>query len=151
MRNMRGLLLSGLLVCALMGLPAKAQTPPIVLRLSHFLGPASFFEIDFAQPWVRELEARTNGRVHVEIYNAATPFGGVGAQAAQVQAGTIDIALGLRGAESDRFPRSSVAELPFVVHDAETGSRILWQFNKDGGFGDEYAGYKLLALTVHNP
>jgi TRAP-type C4-dicarboxylate transport system substrate-binding protein len=124
---------------------------PSLLRLSHFLGPTSFFEVDFAQPWARELEARTNGRVRVEIYNGATKLGGVGAQAAQVEAGTIDIALGLRGAESDRFPRSSVAELPFVVRDAESGSRILWEFNKSGGFGDEYAGYKLLALTVHNP
>ena len=147
---MRGLLLTGLLVCALMAPPAAAQTP-IVLKLSHFLGPTSFFEVDFAQPWARELEARTNGRVRVEIYNASTPFGGVGAQAAQVQAGTIDIALGLRGAESDRFPRSSLAELPFVVRDSATGSRAVWEFNKAGGFGDEYAGYKLLALTVHNP
>jgi TRAP-type C4-dicarboxylate transport system substrate-binding protein len=123
----------------------------LLLKLSHFLGPSSFFEVDFARPWARELEARTNGRVRVEIYNATTGLGGVGAQAAQVEAGTIDIALGLRGAESDRFPRSSVAELPFVVHDAESGSRILWEFNEGGGFGDEYAGYKLLALTVHNP
>jgi TRAP-type C4-dicarboxylate transport system substrate-binding protein len=145
-----GLLALGLLVCSLMTLPAAAQTP-IVLKLSHFLGPTSFFEVDFAQPWARELEARTNGRVHVEIYNAATPFGGVTQQAAQVTAGTIDIALGLRGAESDRFPRSSIVELPFVVKDSESGSRILWQFNKDGGFGNEYGGYKLLALTVHNP
>ena len=156
---MRGLLMSGWLVCALMALPAMAQTspaamgqsPPIVLKLSHFLGPASFFEVDFAQPWARELEARTNGRVRVEIYNAASPLGGVTAQAAQVKAGTIDIALGLRGAESDLFPRSSIAELPFVVKDSETGSRAVWAFNKQGGFGDEYAGFKLLALTVHNP
>jgi TRAP-type C4-dicarboxylate transport system substrate-binding protein len=151
MWNMRSLLATGLLVCALMVFPAAAQTPPIILKLSHFLGPTSFFEVDFAQPWARELEARTNGRVRVEIYNAASPLGGVGAQAAQVEAGTIDIALGLRGAESDRFPRSSVAELPFVVRDSESGSRILWEFNKSGGFGDEFSKYKLLALTVHNP
>jgi len=123
----------------------------VVLRLSHFLDTTSFFERDFAQPWARKLEARTNGRVRVQIYNSTTPLGGVNAQAAQVAAGTIDIALGLRGAESDRFPRSSVAELPFVVRNADSGSRILWQFNNAGGFGDEYAAYKLLALTVHNP
>jgi TRAP-type C4-dicarboxylate transport system substrate-binding protein len=146
---MRGLLLCGFFASVLMGAPAVAQ--PIVLKLSHFLGPGSFFEVDFAQPWARELEARTGGRVRVEIYNGATPLGGVGAQAAQVEAGTVDVALGLRGAESDRFPRSSVAELPFVVRDSESGSRALWAFNKAGGFGGEYAGFKLLALTVHNP
>jgi TRAP-type C4-dicarboxylate transport system substrate-binding protein len=147
---MRGLVALGLLVCLLTARAADAQTP-IVLNLSHFLGPSSFFEVDFAQPWARELEARTNGQVRVEVYNAASAFGGVGAQAAQVKAGTIDIALGLRGAESDRFPRSSIAELPFVVKDSESGSRVLWAFNKAGGFGNEYGDYKLLALTVHNP
>src|ERR1700722_5292699 len=80
-QNMRNLLTMVFLACALMAQPAAAQTP-IVLKLSHFLGPTSFFEVDFAQPWARKLEARTNGRVHVEIYNAATPMGEVGAQAA---------------------------------------------------------------------
>ncbi len=146
---MRAFMASALLF-SMVALPAAAQTP-IVLKLSHFLGPASFFEVDFAQPWARELEARTNGRVRVEIYNGASPLGGVTEQAAQVKAGKIDIALGLRGAESDRFPRSSIAELPFVVKDSESGSQAVWDLNKQGGFGPEYADYKLLALTVHNP
>jgi TRAP-type C4-dicarboxylate transport system substrate-binding protein len=76
----------------------------MVLKLSHFLGPASFFERDFAQPWAKEIEARTNGAVKVAIYNAASPFGEVTEQATQVKNGTIDIALGLRGAEGDRLP-----------------------------------------------
>jgi TRAP-type C4-dicarboxylate transport system substrate-binding protein len=135
---------------ALLGLaPAVAQ--PIVLKLSHFLGPASFFQRDFAQPWANELEARTNGAVKVEIYNAASPFGEVTKQATQVKDGTIDIALGLRGAEGDRFSRSSIIELPFVVHDALDGSRALWGLYQDGTLGDEYRDYKVLALFVHNP
>ena len=130
---------------------AMAQQQPIVLKLSHFLGPKSFFQVDFAEPWARELEARTGGRVKVEIFNAASPYGGVTAQAAQVKAGTIDIALGLRGAEGGKFPRSSIIELPFMVPDALRGSQALWSAFKDGMFGGEYADYKVLALTVHNP
>ncbi len=123
----------------------------ITLTLSHFLGPASFFEVDFARPWAMELAAYTAGQVTVEIHNAGSPFGDVTKQAAQVKDGTIDIALGLRGAEGDRFPRSAIVELPFVVHDAQSGSRALWQLYQDGGLGSEYQGYKLLALFVHNP
>ena len=130
--------------------PAVAQEP-IMLKLSHFLGPTSFFETDFAQPWARELEARTNGAVRVQIVNASTPFGEVTKQATQVKDGTIDIALGLRGAEGDRFPRSAIIELPFVVHDALDGSRALWGLYRDGVLGDEYRDYKVLALFVHNP
>ena len=66
-----------------------------------------------------------NGGVKVEIYSAASSFGEVTKQATQVKDGTIDIALGLRGAEGDRFLRSSIVELPFVVHDALGGSRAL--------------------------
>jgi TRAP-type C4-dicarboxylate transport system substrate-binding protein len=122
-----------------------------MLKLSHFLGPTSFFETDFAQPWASELEARTNGAVRVQIVNASSPFGEVTKQATQVKDGTIDIALGLRGAEGDRFPRSAIIELPFVVHDALDGSRALWSLYRDGVLGDEYRDYKVLALFVHNP
>jgi TRAP-type C4-dicarboxylate transport system substrate-binding protein len=130
---------------------AEAAPQTITLKLSHFLGPASFFEVDFAQPWASELEAKIGGKVKVEIYNGSSPFGEVTKQATQVRDGTIDIALGLRGAEGDRFPRSSIIELPFVVHDAQTGSRALWKLYKDDVLGSEYQDYKVLALFVHNP
>jgi TRAP-type C4-dicarboxylate transport system substrate-binding protein len=130
--------------------PAAAQDT-VTLKLSHFLGPRSFFELDFAQPWARELEARTNGKVRVEIFNGASPLGQVTRQASQVKDGTIDIALGLRGAEGDRFPRSAIIELPFMVRDALHGSRAIWTVWKDGMLGDEFADYKVLALFVHNP
>ena len=129
----------------------RAAPQPVVLKLSHFLGPTSFFELDFAQPWSKELETRTNGTVKVEIYNNASPFGDVTKQAEQVKDGTIDIALGLRGAEGDRFPRSSIIELPFVADNALDGSRALWRLYQDGELGDEYKDYRVLALFVHNP
>lgn len=130
--------------------PVAAQQP-VTLKLSHFLGPTSFFEVDFAQPWARELEAKTGGKVKVEIYDGTSPFGEVTKQATQVKDGAIDIALGLRGAEGDPFPRSAINELSFLVHDAQDGSRVLWKLNKDGVLGDEYQDFKVLALFVRNP
>ena len=130
---------------------AVAQPAPITLKLSQFLGPTSFFAHDFAEPWARELEARTGGRVRVELYDGSSPLGGVTNQASQVLNGTVDIALGLRGAEGDKFPRTSIVELPFLVHDATSGSRALWALFKQGAFGPEFADYKVLALFVQNP
>ena len=140
----------GLAVAMSLSGPAAAQQP-VVLKLSQFLGPASFFQVDFARPWAQELEARTHGQVKVELFDGTSPFGGVTAQAAQVKAGTIDIALGLRGAEGAKFPRSSIIELPFMVRDARSGSMALWSAFKDGMFGPEFQDYKVLALFVHNP
>ena len=130
---------------------AAALAQPVTLKFSHFLGPASFFQHDVAEPFAKELETKTGGRARVEIFNAGSPLGKPTEQANQVKAGTVDIALGLRGAEGDKFPGSSIIELPFVVPSAAQGSRALWQLYKDGTLAEEYRDYKVLALFVHNP
>jgi TRAP-type C4-dicarboxylate transport system substrate-binding protein len=122
-----------------------------VLKLSHFLGADSFFQRNFAAPWAKELQELSGGRLQIEIYGASSLYGDVTRQASQVLDGTIDIALGLRGAEGDRFPRSSIIELPFVVQNALDGSRALWKLLKSGELDDEYKDFKVLALFVHNP
>jgi TRAP-type C4-dicarboxylate transport system substrate-binding protein len=134
-----------------MSLGAAADAQPVTLKFSHFLGPKSFFQLDMVDPWARELETRTNGQVKVETFNADSPYGKPTEQASQIKAGTIDIALGLRGAEGDRFPGSSIIELPFLVPDAGRGSKALWDLYKDGTLADEYKDFKVLALFVHNP
>ena len=146
---MRARILSLAVLLAFAFDPADAQ--PITLKFSHFLGPTSFFQLDVVEPWAKELEAKTNGKVKVEIHDGASPFGKVTGQASGAQAGAVDIALGLRGAEGDRFPGSSIVELPFLVPSAALGSLALWTLYKDGALADEYKDYKVLALFVHNP
>jgi TRAP-type C4-dicarboxylate transport system substrate-binding protein len=139
-----------LAVMLLWGSAAHAQT--VTLKFSQFLGPKSFFQLDVVEPWAKELEAKTGGKVKVEIYDGTTPLGQVTQQASQVKAGTVDIALGLRGAEGDRFLASSIIELPFVSPNAAIGSNALWALaQRSGPFADDYKDYKLLALFVHNP
>jgi TRAP-type C4-dicarboxylate transport system substrate-binding protein len=128
-----------------------ARTQEITLTFSHFLGPKSFFQVDVAEPFAAELAAKTNGKVKVQIFNGADPQGKVTEQATNVKNGVVDIALGLRGAEGDKFPGSSVIELPFLIPDALRGSRALWSLYADGTLADEYKDYKVLALFVHNP
>jgi TRAP-type C4-dicarboxylate transport system substrate-binding protein len=142
---------SSVLLVAAMLLAGGAHAQPPELTFSHFLGPASFFQQDVAEPFARELEAKSGGRAKVEIYNASSPLGKPTEQATQAKAGTVDVALGLRGAEGDRFPGSSIIELPFVVPSAAQGSRVLWELYKDGTLANEYRDYKVLALFVHNP
>jgi len=139
------------LLVAAMLLAGGAQAQPLELKFSHFLGPTSFFQHDVAEPFARELEAKSGGRAKVEIFNASSPLGKPTEQASQAKAGTVDIALGLRGAEGDKFPGSSIIELPFVVPSAAQGSRVLWELYRDGTLASEYRDYKVLALFVHNP
>jgi TRAP-type C4-dicarboxylate transport system substrate-binding protein len=139
---------AGLLVLAFGTSCVDAQ--PIILKFSHFLGPRSFFQLDVAEPWAKELEAKTSGKVKIEIHDGTSLLGKVGEQASNVATGAADIALGLRGAEGDRFPVSSTIELPFLVPNAAVGSRALWTLYREGQLADEYRDYKVLALFVHN-
>lgn len=146
MRLRFALSLAGLLTSAL-----GAAAQPVTLKFSHFLGPTSFFQLDAVEPWAREIEAKTGGRVKVETFNASSPLGKVTEQASNVKSGAVDIALGLAGAEGDKFPGTSLIELPFIVPDAARGSKALWDLYRDGTLAQEYKDYKVLALFVHNP
>src|SRR5437868_8243429 len=98
--SMRRLFLA---LCALNAL-ACAAAEPITLKFSHFLGPQSFFQRDVAEPWAARVDEKTHGALKVAVYNGTSPFGDVRKQASQLREGTVDIALGLRGAEGERFP-----------------------------------------------
>ena len=130
---------------------ARTHKAPVHLRFSHFLGPDSYFQTDLIEPWARELEALLPGEVTVEILSGKDPTGDVTKQAAQVESGIVDIALGLRGAEGQRMALSSLIELPMLVDDARTGSRALWRLFEAGHLASDYRGLKPLALFVHNP
>ena len=147
----RQFLLSSAALLTMLMSSGPAAADPITLKFSHFLGLKSFFQVDVVEPWAKELEAKTNAQVKVETFDGTSALGKVTEQASNVKDGKVDIALGLRGAEGDRFPGSSVIELPFIVPSASKGSQALWDLYKDGTLGDELKDYKVLALFVHNP
>ena len=62
--------------------PAKqAAAAEINLKLSHFLPPVHGIHTDFIEPWAKQLEACTNGKVAVEIYPGGTQLGNVASAA----------------------------------------------------------------------
>ncbi|MBL4613489.1 MAG: TRAP transporter substrate-binding protein [Magnetovibrio sp.] len=126
----------------------QAQT--ITLKISHFLPSSHPTQKDFLEPWARQLEEKTGGKVKVEIYPAGSAFGHVAKQLDQVKAGVVDIAHGLTGIPRGRLPRTLVTDLPFLVKTADAASRTLWDLYKDGDIAPEYKGLKVLALHAHN-
>lgn len=143
-------LITGVATAGLLAASAAAAQQTIELKLSHYLPPSHGIHTDFIEPWARALEERTGGRVKVTIYPGNTAFGDITRQLDQVRAGVVDIAHGLSGLPRGRFPATSVIEMPFLVEDAGTASRVLWQLYQEGRFGDEYDGLKVLALHAHN-
>ena len=131
------------------GAPAPAQET-IELKLSHFLPPGHGIHRDFIEPWARELEERTGGRVKVTIFPGPGGLGNVARQYDQVRAGVTDIAHGLTGIPRGRFPRTSVIDLPFLTDSAAHAGCILWRLYPDH-LAEEYEGVRVLALHAHNP
>ena len=149
-RALLGLVPAGLIGAGVAS-AATIGSAPIELRFSQFLGPDSYFQTDLIVPWAGELEALTQGKVKVTVLSGADPTGEVTQQATHVERGTVDIALGLRGAEGARMPGSSLIELPMLVRDSATGSQALWRLFEEGAIADDYRNLKPLALFVHNP
>ena len=72
--------------------PASAQQ--IQLKLAHFLPTANGMHKDFLEPWARDLEKCSNGKVKVTIYPAGAQLGDVGQLYDEVSSGVVDITLG---------------------------------------------------------
>lgn len=151
MPSLKSLALAGAAAAALATAAGPAAAQDIELTLSHFLPPVHGIHTDFIEPWARELEERTDGRVAVEIFPGTAALGNVAQQYDQVVAGVTDIAHGLAGIPRGRFPRTSIMDLPFLTEDAGVASRTLWTlYQENPAFQEEYAEVVPLALHCHN-
>jgi TRAP-type C4-dicarboxylate transport system substrate-binding protein len=134
-----------------LGLCAATQAQDKVeLKVTTFVPPTHGFVVDVLEPWVKELEKRTGGKLTGRVFAGNSPFGKTENQADQVRQGVTDVGWGLNGIPRGRLPRSSVMELPFVAPSADAASRTLWAM-LPGMLAEDYKGFKVLALHCHNP
>ena len=127
-----------------------AAQDKIELKLSHYLPPTHGLHVDFTEPWAKELEKRSGGRVTVKVFPGNSSLGNAANQLDQVQAGVVDIALGLSGIPRGRLPRTTIIDLPFMTDSADAASHALWAVYPKY-LAEEYKGLKVLALFAHNP
>lgn len=128
----------------------SAQAAEMTLKLSHFVPKTIGLHTDFMEPWARDLESCTGGKVAVEIHGAGSALGHIAAQYDQVRAGVVDIAFGHTGIPRGRFPRTSLIELPFMVDSANAGSFALYNL-AETYLKPEYPGVRILGMMTHNP
>lgn len=121
----------------------------IELRFSAFI-PARHVQMEeVIIPWVGDIERLSGGGVKISIHPGAE-LGPAPAQYDMVLRGDADLAFGLPAYTPDRFPLSSVFELPFLVRNAESGSIVLWEIYKNY-LRDEFNDVKVLWMFVHSP
>lgn len=139
--------------CALFGFLVLVLTVPVVaeepikLRLSSFVPPMHFMNVQVLQPWIDMISKRTNAKVEIKNY-AGGALGKPQDQYDMAVRGVADITWGILAYTPGRFPLVTVMELPFMSPDAEIGSRMVQRLYEKGAFGDEFKDVKMLALGM---
>jgi TRAP-type C4-dicarboxylate transport system substrate-binding protein len=125
--------------------PARAETK---ILFSPFTPPGHIITTGIVQPWAKEVERVTQGRV--KITYPANSLAPPPAQWEMVTNGIADAAFIFNGFAQKRLPLIAMASLPFTTTTAEATSVALWRtYVKFFAKSDEYKGVHLLGLFMH--
>lgn len=106
------------LLLATLLLSAAATAAEFTLRIHHFLGKESLPHRGLIEPWARQVEADSKGRIEVEIYPKMALGGKTPKLVEQAFDGTVDIVWTAAAYTPNRFPHAEVFTLP-SVHDGD--------------------------------
>ncbi|MFO1349512.1 MAG: TRAP transporter substrate-binding protein [Gammaproteobacteria bacterium] len=138
------------LLAACFALSAQGQAADITLKFHHMLPPTSTAHKQLIEPWAREVEAASQGRIKVEIYPAMQLGGKPPQLYDQARDGIADLVWTLPGYTPGRFPQVEVFELPFVTASAEATSQAVQAFYEKH-LQQEFAEVHPLFFHVHAP
>lgn len=97
------------------------------------------------EEWANKVNEATDGEVTINVFAGGT-LGRNGQLLDRVQSGVIDIAWDFQGYYPNRFPLSSVAELPFMYDTALEGSLATQALFDEGVISGEYEDFFTIGL-----
>lgn len=140
-------LFTGLAVSAMLAGGALAQE--YTFKLHHLLGAKAPAQTNMLEPWVKQVEENSGGRVKIEIYPAMTLGGTPPELVQQARDGVVDIVWTVNGYTPGQFPRTEVFELPGVfINDIKATNLAMYDMF-DESLAEEYKGLHVLWLHVH--
>ena len=103
------------------------QTQAVELKLAHFWPANHVIETDLIQPWAKEIEEATDGKVKVVSYPGETLL-----KASDVYDGVVsgiaDIGVSCFSYSPGRFPFCEVFELPGITYmSSKSSGRVAWE------------------------
>lgn len=132
---------------------AEAQDKPIVLKMGHVAPPFAHGAKYGMEPWAKNIEKATNGRVKITLYPAQSLFkarDGVNA----VESGIADIAQLPIGYFTGRFNLIEVITLPFLTSNptSEYATRLIYDLYKEfPEMRKDFSSMKVLMLGPGDP
>jgi len=139
MRHFSGLV-TGFALCLMTAAAAHAE-----MRVSSFEPPAGFYSARIFAPWIEEVNAKLSPDAKMKLYPGAI-LGSPVAQADLVKKGVADIALIVPGYTPGVFPKTSVAELPFLYGSAAEATDDLLDLYENGLIAEDFKNYKLIGI-----
>ncbi len=120
------------------------------LKISTMFPSTHFVHTLVLEPWAKEIEEKTDGRVNFTFFVAGSALGDPTRQYDQVRTGVVDVAVGLPAIPRGRHPRTTLIELPFTVKSSDAGTRALVELYDDQLAAD-FPGTKMLSITHTEP
>lgn len=137
--------LGGLAMCVIASTGLAAE---VTLTIAHFLSPKAPPHARFIEPWARDIEKKSNGRIKVEIFPSMTLGGKPPELYRQVRDGAADIVWTVTGYTPGVFPRSEVFELP-TVHTSSARATTLAIQDSFDAIAADFKDVKPLLVHVH--
>lgn len=144
----RRLVLGALAASALASSIGAAQAAEVTLRVHHFLPPVANTQTKVLEPWKKEIEAASGGRIAIEIFPSMQLGGKPPQLIDQARDGVVDIVWTLPSYTPGRYPTTAVFELPFMVSTAAATTLAVQEFYEKH-MRDEFADVHPLLFHVH--
>jgi TRAP-type C4-dicarboxylate transport system substrate-binding protein len=136
-------------ICALAFLASPVWAQEFTFKLHHLLPAKAPAQTKMLEPWVKQVEENSGGRVKIEIFPSMSLGGKPPELAQQARDGVVDIVWTVNGYTPGVFPRTEVFELPFVfVNDPRATNLAMLDMFEDN-LKQEYKGVEVMFLHVH--
>ena len=134
------------LVAGLAAMPALSHAAETVTLKFGFPAPAtSYVNTEGMTPWINDVEKAAGGALKIRLF-AGPALGTFRDIYDRTVNRVVEISFGVFGPLVGEFPRTQVADLPFLSDNTERSSVALWRLYAKGTLAPEFDRVKVLAL-----
>lgn len=130
---------------------ASSMAQEVTLKMHQFLPAQANVPKHILYVWADKVEKASGGRIKIERFPSMQLGGKPPELMDQVLDGVVDIIWTVVGYTPGRYPRTEVFELPFMLTNAEAGSRAFWEMFEKDMKDEEFKDMHVLGAWVHGP
>lgn len=132
-----------------LGATSAAFAQEYTFKLHHFLSPKAPAHSKMLEPWARQVEANSGGKIKIEIFPSMSLGGKPPELIQQARDGVVDIVWTVNGYTPGLFPRTEVFELPGVYTNDTVATNLAMYDMFESDLRQEYKGVEVMFLHVH--